>query len=109
MSGTFRTATASVSTAFRAASRVAAVRPAFDALIPDVAWFQRKLATHGFGFVQSGVLDVQTRTVLSAFQMKYRPRDIAGVPDAETAALLEVLTTPPGTPLPVTSRTGGDT
>nr|WP_312513912.1 N-acetylmuramoyl-L-alanine amidase [Massilia sp.] len=83
------------------ANRVAAVRPVFDATLPDVAWFQRKLATHGFGFVQSGVLDVQTRTVLSAFQMKYRPRDIAGMPDAETAALLEVLTTPPGTPLPV--------
>ena len=83
------------------ANRVAAVRPVFDATLPDIAWFQRKLATHGFGFVQSGVLDVQTRAVLTAFQMKYRPRDIAGVPDAETAALLEVLTTPPGTPLPV--------
>ena len=83
------------------ANRLAAVRPVFDAALPDVAWFQRKLATHGFGFVQSGVLDVQTRAVLTAFQMKYRPRDIAGVPDAETAALLEVLTTPPGTPLPV--------
>jgi N-acetylmuramoyl-L-alanine amidase len=83
------------------AARVAAVRPVFEMLLPDVAWYQRKLATHGYGLVQSGLLDVQTRTVLAAFQMKYRPRDIAGNPDAETAALLEVLTTPPGTPLPV--------
>lgn len=82
------------------AARVAAVRPAFDALAPDVAWFQRKLASHGFGLVQSGVLDEATRTTLSAFQMKYRPLDIAGNPDAETAALLEVLTTPAGTPPP---------
>lgn len=82
-------------------ARVAQVRPVFDATLPDVAWFQRKLASHGFGLVQSGVLDVQTRTVLSAFQMKYRPFDIAGNPDAETAALLEVMTTPAGSPLPV--------
>lgn len=82
------------------AARVAAVRPAFDALLPDVGWFQRKLATHGFGIVQSGVYDEPTRTTLAAFQMKYRPLDISGNPDAETAALLEVLTTPAGTPPP---------
>jgi N-acetylmuramoyl-L-alanine amidase len=83
------------------ANRVAAVRPAFDALLPDVAWFQRKLVTHGFGLVQSGMYDEATRTTLAAFQMKYRPRDISGVADAETAALLEVLTTPANTPPPV--------
>ena len=66
-----------------------------------MAWFQRKLATHGYGIAQTGLLDNQTRTVLSAFQMKYRPRDIAGTPDAETATLLEVLTTPANAPLPV--------
>jgi len=82
------------------AARVAAVRPAFDALLPDVAWFQRKLASHGFGLVQSGVYDEATRTTLAAFQMKYRPLDISGNPDAETASLLEVLTTPAGTPPP---------
>jgi len=82
-------------------ARVAAVLPVFNAMLPDVAWYQKKLATHGYGLVQSGVLDVQTRAVLSAFQMKYRPFDIAGNLDAETAALLEVLTTPPGTQLPV--------
>lgn len=83
------------------ANRVTAVRPAFDALLPDVGWFQRKLATHGYALVQSGVYDEATRTTLAAFQMKYRARDISGVADAETASLLEVLTTPANTPIPV--------
>jgi N-acetylmuramoyl-L-alanine amidase len=83
------------------ANRLALVRPIFEATLPDVAWFQRKLATHGFGIAQTGLLDIQTRTILSAFQMKYRPRDISGTPDAETASLLEVLTTPANAPLPV--------
>lgn len=82
------------------AGRVALVRPAFDAFLPDVAWFQRKLATHGFALPQTGVLDEATRATLAAFQMKYRPANYAGMPDAETATLLEVLTTPPNAPLP---------
>jgi N-acetylmuramoyl-L-alanine amidase len=82
------------------AGRVALVRPAFDAFLPDVAWFQRKLVMHGFSLPQTGVLDEATRTTLAAFQMKYRPSDFAGNPDAETATLLEVLTTPPNAPLP---------
>jgi N-acetylmuramoyl-L-alanine amidase len=83
------------------ANRVAAVRPIFDATLPDIFWFQRKLATHGYAIQQTGVLDQQTRAVLQAFQMKYRPADFAGNPDAETASLLEVLTTPANAPLPV--------
>ena len=82
------------------AGRVALVRPAFDAFLPDVGWFQRKLVMHGFSLPQTGVLDEATRTTLAAFQMKYRPADFAGNPDAETATLLEVLTTPPNAPLP---------
>ncbi|ALK95031.1 N-acetylmuramoyl-L-alanine amidase domain-containing protein [Massilia sp. WF1] len=81
------------------ATRVAAVTPIFQTQLPDVAWFQKKLATWGYGLVQSGNLDEQTRTVLSAFQMKYRPANIDGMPDVETAALLEALTNPAG-PLP---------
>ena len=81
------------------ATRVAAVTPIFQTQLPDVAWFQKKLATWGYGLVESGNLDEQTRTVLSAFQMKYRPAKIDGTPDVETAALLEALTNPSG-PLP---------
>ncbi len=82
------------------ANRVAAVRQVFDIQSPDAAWFQKKLASHGFGLSQSGVFDQPTKTVLSAFQMKYRPANSLGEPDAETAALLEVLTTPATAPLP---------
>jgi N-acetylmuramoyl-L-alanine amidase len=81
------------------ANRVASIVPIFQIQLPDVAWYQKKLATWGYAIVQSGVLDEQTRTVLSAFQMKYRPANIDGQPDVETAALLEALTNPTG-PLP---------
>jgi N-acetylmuramoyl-L-alanine amidase len=81
------------------ADRVAMLVPIFQVQLPDIAWYQKKLATWGYGLVQSGVLDEQTRTVLSAFQMKYRPANIDGNPDVETAALLEALTNPTG-PLP---------
>ena len=76
------------------AARVNAARPAYEAALPDVAWFQAKLALHGYLVPKTGVLDNETRTVLAAFQMKYRPMTIDGTPDAESAALLEVLTTP---------------
>jgi N-acetylmuramoyl-L-alanine amidase len=68
------------------ATRVAAVTPIFQTQLPDVAWFQKKLATWGYGLVQSGVLDEQTRTVLSAFQMKYRPANIGHARCADRVA-----------------------
>ena len=90
------------------ANRVAALTPIFQQQLPDVAWYQKKLAAWGYGLVQSGNLDEQTRTVLSAFQMKYRPTNIDGQPDLETAVLLEALTNPRGAlpqpfPAPVTT------
>jgi N-acetylmuramoyl-L-alanine amidase len=81
------------------ANRVGAALFVYQTQLPDIPWFQKKLATWGYGIVQSGVLDEQTRNVLSAFQMKYRPANFDGNPDAETAALLEALTNPTG-PLP---------
>ena len=76
------------------ATRVAAQRTLFEAAPPDVAWFQKALATWGFQVPQHGELDQETRTVLAAFQMKYRPANFDGMPDAETAAMLQVLNTP---------------
>jgi N-acetylmuramoyl-L-alanine amidase len=76
------------------AARVAAQRAVYEAQLPDVAWFQRALATHGFDIPQTGTLDAATRAMLAAFQMKYRPARYDGEPDAETAALLQVLNTP---------------
>jgi N-acetylmuramoyl-L-alanine amidase len=83
------------------ANRVAAVRPVFDAQLPDITWFQRKLAAFGYGIQQTCLADEQTHSVLSAFQSKFRQANIDGTPDAETATLLEVLTTPANAPLPV--------
>jgi N-acetylmuramoyl-L-alanine amidase len=77
------------------ARRVAAQRALFEAALPDVAWLQRALATHGYEVPQTGVLDVPTRRVIAAFQMRYRPARYDGTPDAETAALVQVLITPP--------------
>jgi N-acetylmuramoyl-L-alanine amidase len=76
------------------ASRVAAQRSVFEAQLPDVAWFQKSLQTHGFALPQTGLLDAATRDALAAFQMRFRPQKYDGAPDAETAALLHVLITP---------------
>ena len=51
---------------------------------------------HGFGLAPSGAWDSATRDALIAFQTRYRPRLFTGQPDAETAALLQVATTPGG-------------
>jgi N-acetylmuramoyl-L-alanine amidase len=75
---------------------VAAARTHFGQEVPAVLWFQERLRAHGFDVPQSGQLDEATRASLSAFQMKYRPAQYDGVPDVETAALLEVCTRPGG-------------
>lgn len=70
----------------------------YAAQLPSPAWFQDKLGKLGFDFSAgiSGMLDEQTRNVVEAFQMKYRPTKFDGVLDAETAALLDVVTSPGG-------------
>jgi len=73
------------------AARVAAQRAAYEAGLPDVAWFQQRLAGVGYEVPTQGQLDAATRNVIAAFQMKYRPALYDGQPDAETAALLQVL------------------
>jgi len=75
-------------------SRVAAQRERFEVMLPDAAWFQRALAQHGYLVDPSGEMDAQTQRVLMNFQMRYRPERFDGTPDAETAALLHVLTNP---------------
>lgn len=66
----------------------------YQAALPDLLWFQNKLIEHGFALTPTGTLDKETQEILAAFQMKYRPERYDGQPDAETAALLDVLTTP---------------
>jgi N-acetylmuramoyl-L-alanine amidase len=75
---------------------VAAARAHYEKDLPSVLWFQQRLKVHGFDVAPMGEVDEATRASLSAFQMKYRPARYDGVPDAETAALLEVCTRPGG-------------
>jgi N-acetylmuramoyl-L-alanine amidase len=74
--------------------QVAARLPLFQAQLPAVGWFQQKLAQHGYAVPQTGELDAATRNVLVVFQSKYRQARFDGEPDAETAALLDTLTSP---------------
>ena len=73
------------------AAAVAARRQAFEQQLPDILWFQAKLAQHGYTLSPTGLADEVTRSCLAAFQMKYRPARFDGEPDAETAAILDVL------------------
>jgi N-acetylmuramoyl-L-alanine amidase len=66
--------------------------------LPNALWFQRALAKHGYEIQPTGEWDKQTQRVLMNFQMRYRPANYRGQPDAETAALIWVLTQPVKTP-----------
>ena len=76
------------------ASKVAERRLGFEAGLPDIEWFQLQLAKHGFKITINNTLDEETVRVLMVFQMKYRPAKFDGMPDAETAAILDVLVDP---------------
>ncbi len=64
----------------------------YDTVLPNVLWFQQKLEAHGFSPPQTGELDKATRAIIGAFQLKYRQSQFDGTPDAETAAILDVMT-----------------
>ena len=70
---------------------VARQQAQFDAQLPSISWFQGQLARLGYATPQTGELDVATRHVIAAFQMHFRPSRFDGQPDAQTAALLQVL------------------
>ncbi len=72
-------------------AQVAALLPAYAAAPPSVAWLQQALARVGYPVPQHGLLDLPTRRVIAAFQMKYRPARFDGQPDPQTAALLHHL------------------
>ncbi|WP_355660857.1 peptidoglycan recognition protein family protein [Halomonas salifodinae] len=73
------------------ADSVARYRARFAATPPDTATLQQALAAWGHPLEVSGELDAQTRAVLRAFQMRFRPTDYRGRSDAETAAMLWAL------------------
>ena len=73
------------------AQAVARVQGDFTERLPEPLWFQQQLAALGYAIALSGEHDEQSRNVLAAFQMKYRPARHDGLADAQTAALLQVL------------------
>jgi N-acetylmuramoyl-L-alanine amidase len=90
------------------ANAVAEKRAIYEAQLPDITWFQNKLAAHGYATPQTGVLDEATHNVIVTFQSKYRQSKWDGAPDAETAAILDVLTSPkPAAPAVATPASAG--
>ncbi len=75
-------------------ARVAGRRAEYEASPPDMYTVQAMLARHGYNIQLSGQMDKQTQRVLMNFQMRYRPSNYDGQPDAESAAILWVLTNP---------------
>ncbi len=63
----------------------------FATQLPPASWFQAELARLGYPTPQTGEWDVATHHVLAAFQMHYRPTRFDGTPDAQSAAILQVL------------------
>ncbi|HXR02570.1 MAG TPA: N-acetylmuramoyl-L-alanine amidase [Pseudomonas sp.] len=60
-------------------------------VVPSASWFQQQLSQLGYPTPQTGEWDIATRHVLTAFQMHYRPQKFDGEPDAQSAAILQVL------------------
>ena len=76
------------------AARVAEQQALFEQQLPDAAWFQAALAQWGHEITRTGVWDAQSQRVLMNFQMRYRSSQYNGQPDAQSAALLQVLNNP---------------
>jgi len=58
----------------------------------NVLTLQQTLKQYGYDTIpQTGILDKDTRTIISAFQMHFRPEDISGNADAQTEAIAKAL------------------
>jgi N-acetylmuramoyl-L-alanine amidase len=71
--------------------RLRAYQAEYAGQLPSITWFQQELARLGYETPQTGELDVATRRVLAAFQMRFRPALFDGTPDAQSAAILRAL------------------
>jgi len=70
---------------------VARYRRQFDQDQPDLATVQGALSAYGYQVDQTGENDAQTRFVIRAFQMHFRPSAYPGVADVETVSILFAL------------------
>jgi N-acetylmuramoyl-L-alanine amidase len=58
---------------------------------PPVRALQAMLALYGYGVAITGIYDLETRRVVTAFQRHFRPERVDGEADASTAATLKAL------------------
>jgi N-acetylmuramoyl-L-alanine amidase len=72
-------------------STVMNYRQRFKSALPSLKMVQEGLLHYGYDIEVTGDNDVQTRFVIRAFQMHFRPSNISGRVDAETAAILFAL------------------
>lgn len=75
------------------AAQVAQQQALFAGELPPPSWFAAQLQLQGYS-VPDAEPQQTLRNVVAAFQMKYRQARYDGMPDAETAALLQVLNRP---------------
>jgi N-acetylmuramoyl-L-alanine amidase len=75
------------------AAQVAQQQALFERELPPASWFAAQLQLQGYS-VPVAEPQQSLRNVVAAFQMKYRQSRYDGMPDAETAALLQVLNRP---------------
>mgnify|MGYP006148081491 CR=1 FL=1 len=73
------------------AAQVARQQALFSQQLPAPEWFAEQLRQLGYAVPTVAQADQPLRNVLAALQMKYRPSNVDGQPDAETAAILQVL------------------
>ena len=73
------------------AAQVARQQALFSQQLPAPEWFAAQLRQLGYAVPTVPQADQPLRNVLAALQMKYRPSNVDGQPDAETAAILQVL------------------
>lgn len=73
------------------AAVVAQATTRFSRELPSASWFAAQLRQQGYAVPTTEKWDKPLHNVLAALQMKYRPARFDGQPDAETAALLQVL------------------
>ena len=57
----------------------------------NILSLQKDLKIYGYDIELTGKLDIQTQTILQAFQMHFRPKDYSGKPDFQTCAILKNL------------------
>nr|WP_269468708.1 N-acetylmuramoyl-L-alanine amidase [Alteromonas sp. ASW11-130] len=63
----------------------------FSTVPPPLTLLQKAFQTYGYEITNSGKMDTQTISVISAFQMHFLAHNVTGMADAQTAAVLFAL------------------